>query len=166
MTMTRLIPRNAWFDDLFDVRRDFDKMFNRMISAKPWDKMEELPMAGFNFLPTAESYIDKEKKLYVCKIALPGIEAKEVEIRMQGNLLTITGERKIEKKTKEVEYLYEEFAYGKFERVFEIPEGVNIEKLSAEFANGVLEIVAPVAEATLPRKIEIRTVPLTKQVAA
>jgi len=62
--------------------------------------------------------------------------------------------------------LHEEISYGKFERTFTLPEGVDTDKLTAEYQNGVLEITAPVAAAALPRRIEIRTTPLSKQIAA
>jgi len=111
--------------------------------------------------------VDKEAKKYVCKVSLPGIDPKEVQIHVQGNLLTITGERKYSRETKEREALHEEFAYGKFERMVELAEGVNTEKINAEFVNGVLEITAPVAAATLPRKIEIKpAAPVAKPIAA
>ena len=164
--MTNFILRDNMLEDLFDVRREFDKIFNRMLTVKPWGKEEVAPWAGFNFVPAIESHVDTNAKKYVCKVSLPGIEPKEVQISVQGNLLTITGERKIEKRTKEAEYFHEEFAYGKFERTLELPEGVNTEKINAEFVNGVLEITAPVAEVALSKKIEIRTVPLAKQMAA
>ncbi len=164
--MTNLVLHDNLFEDLFDVRREFDKIFNRMLTGKPLRKDQFAPLTGFNFVPVIESYVDKEAKKYVCKIALPGIEPKEVQIHVQGNVLTITGERKLTRETKEVDYLYEEFTYGKFEREFELPEGVNIEKMYASFINGVLEITAPVAEVALPKKIEIKTVPFVKQMAA
>lgn len=110
--------------------------------------------------------MDQETKKYFCKVSLPGIEPKEVHIHVQGNVLTIAGERKYNRTTKGAEVLHDEFAYGKFERKLELPEGVNAEKMYAEFVNGVLEITAPVALAALPRKIEIKTIPMTKQVAA
>lgn len=163
--MTNLVLRDPFFEDLFDFRREFDKIFNRMLTEKPWDK-EIAPRKLFNFVPAVEAYVDKETKKYVCKVSLPGIEPKEVQIHVQGNLLTITGERKYTRETKENELLHEEFAYGKFERVLELPEGVNTERILAEFVNGVLEITAPVAAVALPRKIEIRTTPLVKQIAA
>jgi len=68
---------------------------------------------------------------------------------------------------KEIELIEQEVAYGVFERALTLPEGVNVEKLTAEYVNGVLEITAPIAVAALPRKIEIKTtVPFSKQIAA
>src|SRR5215472_7930338 len=163
--MTGMTLRDPFFEDLFDFRREFDKIFNRMLTVKPWEQ-EVAPWKPFNFVPAVEAFVDKEGKKYVCKVSLPGIEPKEVQIHVQGNLLTITGERKYTRENKEREALHEEFAYGKFERVLELPEGVNTEKLNAEFLNGVLEITAPVAAAALPRKIEVKTIPMTKQIAA
>jgi HSP20 family protein len=165
--MTRITLRDPFFEDLFDFRRDFDKIFNRILTVKPWGEEELAPWTSFNVVPAVESYVDKEAKKYVCKVSLPGVEPKEVQIHVQGNLLTIAGERKFNRTTKEPEVLHEEFGYGKFERTLELPEGVNTEKMNAEFANGVLEITAPVAAAALPRKIEIKaTTPYTKQIAA
>ena len=165
--MTGITLRDPLFEELFDFRREFDKIFNRMLSVKSWGKEEEARWSLFNFVPPVETYLDKEAKKYVCKVSLPGIEPKEVQIHVQANLLNITGERKYTRERKEREPLHEEFAYGKFERVLELPEGVNTEKMNAEFVNGVLEITAPVAAIALPRKIEIKTpTPYSKQIAA
>lgn len=158
--------RDPLFENLFDFRREFDKIFNRILTVKPWGKEEVAPWPLFNFVPPVETYVDKETKKYICKVSLPVIEPKEVQIHVQGNLLTIAGERKYNRTTKEPEVFHEEFAYGKFERTLELPEGVNEEKMYAEFVNGVLEITAPVSAAALPRKIEIKTIPMTRQVAA
>ena len=164
--MKNLVLRDPHFEELFDVRREFDKIFNRMMTVRPWRQEEVAPWMIGNFAPAVEAYVDKEAKKYICRVSLPGIEPKEVQIHVQGKLLTITGERKYTRTTKEAEVLHEEFTYGKFERVLELPEGVNEEKVTAEFMNGVLEIMAPVAAAALPRKIEIKTIPITKQIAA
>jgi HSP20 family protein len=164
--MNGLTLRDPLFEDLFEFRREFDKIFNRMLTTKPWEK-ELAPWKAYNFLPAVETYVDKEAKKYVCKVSLPGIDPKDVQIHVQSNLLTITGERKYARENKEREALHEEFLYGTFERMLELPEGVNTEKMNAEFANGVLEITAPVAAATLPRKIEIKpTMTSVKQIAA
>jgi HSP20 family protein len=164
--MTNLVLRDPLFEDLFGFRREFDRIFSRILNEKPWGK-EELPLWTLGkFAPAVEAYVDKETKKYVCRVSLPGIEPKEVQIHVQGNYLTITGERKFTRTVKEQEVLHEEINYGKFERELELPEGVVLEKLVAEFVNGVLEITAPVSAAALPRKIEIRTAAFAKQIAA
>ena len=165
--MRNLYTTERLFEDLFGVRREFDEMFNRILVGKPWGL--ELPefKKTFGIYPAAEAYVDKEAKKYICRVALPGIEPKNVQIHAQGNLLTIRGERKVTHRVKEAELFEGEITYGVFERTLTLPEGVNVEKLMAEYVNGVLEITAPVTAAALPRKIEIKTtVPLTKQIAA
>jgi HSP20 family protein len=164
--MTNLVLRDNLFEDLFDVRREFDKIFNRMMTVKPLGREQVTFWTGFDFAPAIEAFVDKNAKKYVCKVALPGIEPKDVQIHVQENVLTVEGERKLTRETKEVDYLYKEFTYGKFEREFELPEGVTTDKLNAAFVNGLLEITAPVAEVALPKKIEIKAVPFVKQVAA
>jgi HSP20 family protein len=114
-----------------------------------------------------EAYVDKEGKKYVCRVTLPGVEPKDVQVHAQGNLLTIHGERKFTRNVKEVEFVEQEVTYGVFERTLTLPEGVVIDKLMAEYVNGVLEITAPVTAGALPRKIEIKmAAPLVKQIAA
>jgi HSP20 family protein len=165
--MRNLYRPENWFEDLFGFRREFDDMFNRIASRKPW--VAELPefKKSFSMTPAVEAYVDKDAKKYICRVTLPGVELKDVEVHAQGNLLTIRGERKVTREKKEVEYFEEEITYGVFERFLPLPEGVLADKLTAEFVNGVLEITAPVAAAALPRKIEIKSsVPFTRQIAA
>jgi len=168
--MRTLSNPEGLFENLFDFHREFNEMFNRTLGVKPW--VRESPeykesKKEFTFTPAVEAYLDKEAKKYVCRVTLPGIEPKELQIHVQGNLLNIRGERKFERKPKETELFAEEIGYGVFERILELPEGVVVDKLVAEYINGVLEITAPVAIAALPRKIEVKTVtPMVKQIAA
>ena len=157
------------YEDLFGVRREFDEMFNRILSGRPWAARPELPAfnQGFNFTPAVEAYVDKEGKKYVCRVTLPGVEPKDLQVHAQGNLLTIHGERKFTRNVKELELMEQEVAYGVFDRTITLPEGVIVEKLTAEYVNGVLEITASITVAALPRKIEIKTTaPFAKQIAA
>lgn len=155
------------FENLFDFHREFNEMFNRTLGLRPFAREWPELKKEFAFTPAVEAYLDKEAKKYVCKVTIPGIEPKDLQIHAQGNLLTIRGERKFERKTKETELFEEEIGYGLFERTLTMPEGVLADKLTAEYVNGVLEITAPVAAAALPRKIEVKAVtPLTKQIAA
>ena len=165
--MTSLYTPERLFEDLFGLHREFNEMFNRVVSGKTWGR--ELPefTKAFTFAPAVETYVDKEGKKYICRVTLPGVELQDVQIYAQGNLLTIRGERKLANRTKEAKFFEEEIAYGAFERAVTLPEGVNVEKLTAEYVNGVLEITAPVAAAALPRKIEVKTAaPQVKQIAA
>ena len=158
-----------FYEELFGFRREFDEMFNRILSGKPWAELAERPAfrKELNFMPAVEAYVDKEGKKYVCRVTLPGVEPKDLQVHAQGNLLTIHGERKFTYSTKEVEFTDQEVAYGVFERTITLPEGVIVEKLTAEYVNGLLEITAPITVAALPRKIEIKTTaPFVKQIAA
>ena len=156
------------YGELFGFRREFDEIFNRLLTGRPLAEWPELPVfnQGFGFTPAVESYVDKQANKYVCRATLPGMEPKDLEIHTQGHVLTIRGERKFEHAVKEVEFVEREVTYGRFERVVTLPEGVMVEKLAAEYTNGVLEITAPIVTAALPRKIEVKTLPSVKQVAA
>lgn len=163
--MTNLVPRDSFFQDLFDFRRDFDQIFNRMASGWPFGVTRTSGTSSV-FAPAVESYIDKDAKTYRCRVALPGVDPKEVQIHAQGSTLTVSGERKVQRSGKDLDLHYEEISYGAFERTLTLPEGVDADKLTAEYNNGVLELTAPVAGAALPRRIEVKTAPMSKQFAA
>lgn len=155
--MKSLIPRDNFFQDLFDFRRDFDQIFNRFLS---WPSaQEESTMTTAVFSPAIESFIDKDGKKFHCQVMLPGVDAKDVDLQVQGNTLTISGERSTTHETKEADYLRREITYGSFQRSILLPEGVDKDKLNAEYRNGILEITAPIATAALPRKVEIKALP-------
>jgi HSP20 family protein len=163
--MTNLIPRHSSFQDLFDFRRDFDQIFNRMVSGWPFSDERTLG-ASSAFAPSVESYVDQDGKKYHCRVSLPGVDPKDVQIHAQGNTLTISGERKVNRSSKDVNFLHEEISYGSFERACTLPEGVDADKMTADYQNGMLEITAPMAASVLPRRIEIRTTPMSKQIGA
>jgi HSP20 family protein len=164
--MTNLVPRDTFFQYLFDFRRDFDQIFNRILLGRPFGKEEFTTHTGPGFMPAVESYVDKREKKYVCRLSLPGSELKNLEIQTQGNYLTIKGERESKRTTKEVDIMNEEIVYGSFERTMTLPEGVVTDKLEAEYKDGILEITAPITQAALPRKVEIKSLPSVKKAAA
>lgn len=163
--MSNLAPRGGFFQDLFDFRRDFDQMFNRMLTGAPFD---EAHSGGSSLImaPPVETFIDKGGKTFHCRISLPGIDPKEVQIHAQGNALTVSGERRVDNDAKEGEFHHREIWYGAFERTLPLPDGVDANKLDAEYNNGVLEITAPIAASALPRRIEIRSTLKSKQMTA
>lgn len=146
--MTNLIPRDSFFQDLFDFRRDFDQIFNRILFNKSPMAEQSVPMV-FDFLPAVETYLDNDSRKFICRVSLPGVDAKDVEIQAKNNVLAVKGERKITQTLKDVDLMDGEIVYGKFERTF-----------------SMLEITAPVAAAAMPRKVEIKVVPNSKQIAA
>jgi len=158
--MFNLMEPRSFYRDLFDFRRDFDEIFNRMVGVAP---VPETKFFEQVLMPPIEAWTDPETKKFYLRVAVPGIDPKEVKVEVQGNMLTISGERKHVETKKEVTYHNREFTYGAFERVIPLPEGVESDKLVAEFNNGVLELNAPLAVAALPRRIEIK--PLLKKAA-
>jgi len=91
----------------------------------------------------------------VVKADLPDVNEKEIDVRVENNLLTIRGERKFEKSVSEENYLRVERTYGAFSRSFSLPNTVNAEAIGAEYKNGVLTITLPKREETKPRQVKV-----------
>jgi HSP20 family protein len=153
--MANLAKRQHMFNELFDLRSSFDHLMNRFLnhSTSTEDRSAKLIFA----VPPIEAWVDNEKKEYHLSIAVPGIDPKEVQLNLHGHNLTVTGEHKSSEEKKEADYLEQEFSYDRFARTIVLPEGVEADKLTAEYKNGVLEVTAPLSESALPKKIEIKT---------
>jgi HSP20 family protein len=97
-------------------------------------------------------------KAITLKIEVPGIERKDIKVEAEGGILTVSGERKIEKEEKKDDYVRTERSYGRFERCYSIPDYVDAKKISAECKNGVLCVVLPKVEGAgpSPQKIEVK----------
>ena len=91
----------------------------------------------------------------VVKADLPDVNEKDIDIRVENNLLTIRGERKFEKSVSEDNYLRVERTYGAFSRSFSLPNTVNSEAIAAEYKNGVLTVNLPKREESKPRQVKV-----------
>src|ERR1700681_1546175 len=91
----------------------------------------------------------------VVKADLPDVNEKEIDVRIENNLLTIRGERKFEKSVSEENYLRVERNYGAFSRSFSLPNTVNAEAIGAEYKNGVLTVPLPKREESKPRQVKV-----------
>jgi HSP20 family protein len=91
----------------------------------------------------------------VLEADLPGINEKDLDIRVENNMLTIRGERKFEKKVSEENYLRVERAYGAFTRSFSLPHTVNTEQIQANYEKGVLTVRLPKREEAKPKQIKV-----------
>jgi HSP20 family protein len=86
---------------------------------------------------------------------VPGLSEKDVEIKIEDNVLSLQGERKLEKETREENYHRIERAYGAFYRSFTLPNYIDQDKIKAEHENGVLKITMPKKAELKPRKVRI-----------
>ena len=91
----------------------------------------------------------------VVKADLPEVDPKELDIRVENNILTIRGERKFEKKVEENNYLRVERAYGSFARSFSLANTVKSEAIKADYQNGVLTLSIPKREEAKPKQIKV-----------
>lgn len=103
--------------------------------------------------PSVDSY-ETEQELVV-KADLPEIDAKDLDIRVENNMLTIRGERKLEKNVNEGNYLRRERSYGSFARRFTLANTVNSEAIKADYQNGVLTLSIPKREEAKPKQIKV-----------
>ncbi|MGC4120403.1 MAG: Hsp20/alpha crystallin family protein [Myxococcales bacterium] len=88
-------------------------------------------------------------------MSFPGVDPKAVDVRVEEGVLTLKGERKIEKEDKKDHYLRIERSYGSFSRSFTLPNTVDPDKVRAEFKNGLLRIAIPKREESKPRSIKV-----------
>jgi len=103
--------------------------------------------------PAVDIY-ETENELVV-KADLPDVAEKDIDVRVENNLLTIRGERKFEKSVSEDNYLRVERSYGAFSRSFSLPNTVNAEAIHAEYKNGVLTVNMPKREESKPRQVKV-----------
>jgi HSP20 family protein len=91
----------------------------------------------------------------VLKADLPGIDEKDLDIRIENNTLTVRGERKFEKQVNEDNYLRVERSYGSFSRSFSLPNTINTEAIHAEYKNGVLTVQMPKRAESKPKQVKV-----------
>lgn len=118
-----------------------------------------------NFLGRVDEYtgdvpavnIKEEKDKFVLEMAAPGMKKDDFQINLDNYQLTVSSEKKEEKKEKEDNYTRREFFYSTFSRSFTLPKSVDIEKIKADYKNGILSIVLPKKEeeTKLTRQIKI-----------
>jgi HSP20 family protein len=143
------------FRGFWDPQSEFDRMFNDVMrdffgrSARG----EGAGTQEQQWAPRLEAYA-KDGDL-VLHADLPGVSLEDVDITLDGNVLTISGERK--GTTQEgVSYYLNELPYGRFRRSVAVPEGIDADSIKARFENGVLEVLLPGATAQLePKRIAI-----------
>jgi HSP20 family protein len=146
MTMANNLQVWSPFRELDLFKGGFDEMLDRFFGG--WSPMERSAMS-----PALESYIDGGN--LVIRADLPGIDPKDVEVTVSGDVLTVRGKREQTHEEKNRNYLHREVSYGSFERSITLPEGVDADQIKASFKNGVLELTMPAPKEMAPRKVAI-----------
>jgi len=116
--------------------------------------MEEVEQRVEAWLPPAEGCL--EDGTYVIRLALPGVDPKDVAVSVLAGVLTVKGERNRVEDSAKTEYFVREVAYGMFQRSFRFPEGVDAAHVEARSVNGMLEVKVPMSGAATPRTIEVK----------
>ncbi|MDQ2978353.1 MAG: Hsp20/alpha crystallin family protein [Acidobacteriota bacterium] len=140
----------------FDPYREFNALQQRLQrtlgGGTGRDRDEETSLGAW--IPPVDIEEDKEKLLLTAE--LPGFREDQIEIQMEGGVLTLRGERKFEEEKKDGKaYHRVERAYGQFVRSFTLPNNVDREKVEARFSDGLLRIEIPKREEAKPRQIRI-----------
>jgi HSP20 family protein len=139
----------------FDPFREFvalqDRM-NRLLRDSQGNGQEEaLTTAGF--APPVDVYEDEHS--VTLKIEVPGIDEKDIDVRIENNTLTVHGERKFEKEEKEENYRRVERQYGSFTRTFTLPNTVDQESVKADYEKGVLKVKLAKKQEAKPKQIKV-----------
>jgi HSP20 family protein len=128
---------NRWFEEFFN---DFPFNGSLMESRESW-------------MPSVD-ILEKDGNL-ILRAELPGMTEKDIDLKIEGNTLTLKGERKMENEDKKSNYHRVESFYGSFSRSFRLPDTVDYEKIDAKYKNGVLTVTLPQKPEVKPREIPV-----------
>lgn len=136
--------------DVLSMQRSINKMFDSLFHGGSWD--EEIAASVWN--PAVD--VEEREGEFVVRVELPGVAKDDVHITTRENILTLRGEKKQQKETKESNYHRMERSYGSFQRSFTLPGTVKNDRIEASFKDGILEVVVPKAEEAKARAIEVK----------
>jgi len=129
------------------MNRIFDDFFAPTLGTN-----DELATRNWN--PSADVY--EEDGHYVIKAEVPGVDKKDIHVDVENNILVLKGERTEDRELKEENYYRKEMAYGKFQRSFALPKGVDADNIKADYNDGVIKITIPKPETKKPKTISVQ----------
>ena len=137
--------------DLMNVQRQIDRFLDE------WPSATTPASQGQGSSHALQCEVSETEKSYECWAELPGIPKDAIKVEVDDNVLTISAERKEDKKDASHKKHLSEFRYGLYQRTFQLPSAVDAERVQAGFENGVLHVSVPKKEvATKSRRIPIR----------
>lgn len=150
--MNPLVKHATRWIDPFDLVTDLQDDVNRLFSSS-LRRGSQNPSSFGEFLPSLEFKEDDNQ--FLLHLDIPGMERKDLDISVTGNMLTVKGERKEEENKKGKGYFYSERRYGNFQRSVELPAEVDADKVAAAYKDGVLELTLPKSEKAKPKQIKV-----------
>ena len=136
------------FQDLVTIQDRINNLFEDTMGYK-----DDKSLASTTWKPLVDIFEDDQA--ITIKAELPEIEEKDIQINLDNNMLTLKGERTLEKEEKKESYHRVERYYGSFQRSFELPTTVDRDNIAASYDKGVLKIVLPKKEESKPKKVQI-----------
>lgn len=140
--------------------REMEELQRRMSTLFDWSPFRRSTLTDEEAitLPEWAPLVDiaEDDKEYLLKVELPEVNKDDVKVTVEGDTLTISGERKAEKEEKGRKFHRVERYYGRFERSFTIPDDADADNVKAEFKDGVLRVHLPKSEKARPKQIEVK----------
>ena len=138
----------------WDPFREVVALQNRVNSLfRDFNEGGDGPLTAASFTPAVDIYEDNQK--VVLKLEVPGIEEKDLDVRVENHTLTVKGERKFEKEEKEENFHRIERRYGSFYRAFTLPSTVDTENVGANYTAGVLKLELKKKPEAQPKQIKV-----------
>jgi HSP20 family protein len=142
-----LIRRNSSpFGDLLSLRQAMDRLFEESFVPRSWNLAE-------NTLVPLDVYTTADEVLV--EASLPGIKPEEIDITIEGDTLTLSGETQSSRSEEDGSTVFKEIRRGRFARTLTLPAGLEPDKAKATFEDGILTLRIPKAEQVKPRQIKI-----------
>ncbi|GEA27186.1 spore protein SP21 [Microcystis aeruginosa NIES-4325] len=145
------------FREVESLQKEMNRLFDRLVPTDVGDGEK----MGLSFIPAAE--MTETPEAVQLKLEIPGMEAKDLNVEVTADSLTINGERKSEIKTEEEGFTRTEFRYGKFHRVIPLPVQVDNTNVTAEYKDGILNLTLPKAEEEKNKVVKVSINPAIAQ---
>lgn len=121
------------FQEMETLRRQMDRMFDEMAGLNP----------GYQEIWKPAIELKNTDDAIILRAEIPGIEGKDLDVRVTREAVAISGEHRYERKTEEQSFFRTEFRYGKFQRVIPLPVAIQNDRVQADFTNGILTLTLP-----------------------
>jgi HSP20 family protein len=141
MSMTRWDP----FQDLLSIQDEMNQLFGRVFGQQAGQRA---------WAPALD--IAERPDAYLVAVEVPGVKPEDLDITLEGGVLTVEGERRFQDESTDRQWHRVERRYGAFRRSITLPSQVKADAIEASFQDGLLRVLVPKAEAAMPKRIEVR----------